>query len=476
MLLQPTIFICSLFISAIIGCLIGYSGFRERKRTLFEEGSKLYTQQIPFGAYCRYAEVRKKSISTIHGRVRSAWPFFLFPAAILIWLIDWITRQDFVTSHRELTALPALIGVIGGIWIMEIITDIKLDLPALRIFLDSQFERSRFITCDIRQMLFAFLSWFLILLIGGMYLSIYSAKLSLFKSLFPLHVVSVTIGNIGNLPWLITLVVFLVLLRLFLNIFALQYARLTASLQPLEHTQWASLAPRILAWCQLTGVEFASVMVAQDLINRQAIRLAGLGHRPTLIISEALLRTGEWRQYDTFICQAIAIYKRLEPQKQLMRDILALSILIAWIAIAPITVMFPASPARDIICDILFIGLGIAGIAVHTLLSVKNIHATDDFVIKLTGDPLALITVHHVLAALNGEPIKPITNDATTKNDRMQRLVEKGNALWPRAPYAGTPIPSPLKVEINNYPITAPLNQATLPAPVPKVTYGNLAS
>lgn len=154
MLLQLTIFTCSLFISAIIGCLSGYSGFKKRKRTLFEEGSKLYTQQIPFGAYCRYAEVRKESISIIHWRVRSAWPFFLFPAAILTWLIDWIARQYFITSHRELTALPALIGVIGGIWVMEIIADIKLDLPAIRIFLESQFERSRFIMCDISQMLF----------------------------------------------------------------------------------------------------------------------------------------------------------------------------------------------------------------------------------------------------------------------------------------------------------------------------------
>lgn len=99
MLLQLTIFVSSLFISAIIGCLLGYSGFKKRKRTLLEEGSKLYIQQIPFGAYCRYAEDRKASIAALHGRVRSAWPFFLFPALIIIWLIDWITRQDFVTSH-----------------------------------------------------------------------------------------------------------------------------------------------------------------------------------------------------------------------------------------------------------------------------------------------------------------------------------------------------------------------------------------
>lgn len=476
MLLQLTIFVSSLSISAIIGCLLGYSAFKERKRTLLEEGSRLYTQQIPFGAYCHYAQVRKESIDATHGRVRSAWLFFLFPALIFAWLIDWITQQNFVEAHRELTALPALIGVIGGIWVMEIVADIKLDLPAIHLFMESQFERAHFIMCDIRQMLFSFLSHFLILLIGGMYLSIYSASFSLFQALLPLHVVFVTLGNIGSLPWLITFVVFLILLRLFLNIFALQYARLTASLQPLEQTQWTFLAPRILAWRQHTGVEFASVMVAKDLINRQAVRLAGLGGRPTLIISEALLRTGEWRQYDTFICQAIGMYKQLEPQKRLLRNILALSILVAWLAIAPITLMFPASPARDIICNILFIGLGIAGLSTYGLLSEQNTHATDDFVLKLTGDPLALITVHHVLAALNGKPIKPITSDAITKNDRMQRLVGKLYTLSPRAPYATMPVPSPLLIRVEHEPITVPLNQATPPAPVPEMAYGILAS
>lgn len=114
--------------------------------------------------------------------------------------------------------------------------------------------------------------------------------------------------------------------------------------------------------------------------------------------------------------------------------------------------------------------------ATYALLSEQNTHATDDFVLKLTGDPLALITVHHVLAALNGKPIKPITNDAITKNDPIQRLIDKVHTLWPHAPYASMPVPSPLKIRIEHEPITIPLNQATLPAPVPEVAYGDLAS
>ncbi|EFH83260.1 hypothetical protein [Ktedonobacter racemifer] len=476
MLLQLTVMACSLILSMIAGCLIGYWGFRKRKRTVFEEGLKLYTQQIPFGAYCRYAQVRQKTISQVHNQVW-IWGILLpLPAIIGNLLASSIIRVD--TSAQAsigIATRSALVGLVIGVGLFEFISDVRLDLAAMRIFEFNPLERSLFIKADLFKILSTYISAAAFLLSMLIYFLLYPPRTLLINIIFKPPIFSIIFGSIANVYFFIFITLIVIAIFAFTTIFTLPYANLSSSLQPIEETQWANLIPRIQTWIRLAGVEFSAVLVAQDLFGGQEVRLSGPGRRPALIISEALLHASDWRVHDTIICQGIIMHKQKSALKPLMAGLAGFGTFIAWILLAPILLQLPSSLTRDVVFDILLIGIPITIIlAMVLIVGLKQVDTHNAAIIKLTGDPLALLVLHHVRAALNGSPFT--SDNLKIAKGRFERIIASLHTGSPQAPYATLPVPSPLKIRIEHEPITIPLNQATLPAPVPEVAYGDLAS
>ncbi|GHO70295.1 hypothetical protein KSC_091870 [Ktedonobacter sp. SOSP1-52] len=476
MLLQLTIIACSLILSTIAGCLIGYWGFRKRKRAVFEEGLKLYTQQIPFGAYCRYAQVRQKTISQVHNQVW-IWGILLpLPAIIGNLLASSIIKVG--TSAQAsigIATRSALIGLVIGVGLFEFISDARLDLAAMRIFEFNPLEHSRFIKADLFKILSTYTSAAASLLGILIYFLLYPPRTLLINIIFKPPIFSIIFGSIANAYFFVFITLIVIATFTFTTIFTLPYANLTSSLQHIEETQWANLIPRIHSWSRLAGVEFSAVLIAQDLFGGQEVRLSGPGRRPALIISEALLRAGDWRVHDTIICQGIIMHKQKSALKLLMAGLTGFGTFIAWVLLAPMLLQLPSSLARDITFDMLLIGIPITIIlAMALIVGLKQEDTHNTAIIKLTGDPLALLVLHHVRVALNGSPFT--SDNLKTAKGRFERLIAELHTGSRLAPYATTPVPSPLKIRIEHEQITIPLNQATPPAPVPEVTYGNLAS
>src|SRR6266568_2589792 len=80
----------------------------------------------------------------------------------------------------------------------------------------------------------------------------------------------------------------------------------------------------------------------------------------------------------------------------------------------------------------------------------------------LTGDPNAVRVALSVTFRFSG-----VTAEQVQQDEQLRKLDELALQSWDRAPQADVPVPTISPVSFDPYPLTAPLNQATAPAPVP---------
>ncbi|GHO49582.1 hypothetical protein KSX_77450 [Ktedonospora formicarum] len=256
----------------------------------------------------------------------------------------------------------------------------------------------------------------------------------------------------------------LVLLLLCFDLFPFQYACLTASIQPIEETEWVELLPRINEWAGRAGVTLASVQVAQDAIGWHGVRIVGLGKRPTLILGEALLRASEWRVRDAFICMALAEHYVGIARRRLRRDIGYLLLLCAWIPCYHFAEQLAHTPMR-IGAWAPYIGFPILALVLGLSHPGRAYYKADRFAATLTGDPAALIVAYRLKMAFNGWSISWSIRSLDGK--RVEQLAKLSMQPWPRALHASVPVPAIMQI---SYYTTLP-QMVTEPAPVPGELY-----
>ncbi|EFH83261.1 hypothetical protein [Ktedonobacter racemifer] len=270
--------------------------------------------------------------------------------------------------------------------------------------------------------------------------------------------------NTDAIPPIVQLIPFILLL-LSGDIFALWHERRRAILQPIEQTRWASLEPRIAAWCRLANVQFTSIQVAHDMVGRHTVRVVGMGQSPLLIISEALLRATDWRQKDALICLGIAMQQKRLARKVFQRHLWLVVIFIVWLAWLQSVQPFQHTTVNITIFLVLFIGLPILAIIILKGYPHRAYRDLDGLAMQLTGDPYALIAVQHLIAALNGFNFNRPQRFSPSAAKRIEALIKLSQSTEARAPYAADPVPAILHITVNGALISVPLNQATPPTP-----------
>ncbi|GHO58031.1 hypothetical protein [Ktedonobacter robiniae] len=276
--------------------------------------------------------------------------------------------------------------------------------------------------------------------------------------------------NTDAIPPIVQLAPFILLL-LSGDIFALQHEKCRAILQPIESTRWAYLEPRIAAWCRLASIQFASIQVAHDIVGRHTVRVVGMGRHPVLIISEALLRATDWRQKDALIYLGIAMQQKRLARKVFQRHLWLVGIFLAWITWGATMQPFPRTAVHIATSLGMLIGLPILALIILMCYPHRAYRDLDLLAALLTGDPLALIAVQHLIAALNGFKFDRSQRFSPSAADRIEALIKLSKSTSTRAPYAADPVPAILHITVNGTQVSVPLDQATPPTSGPEVAY-----
>jgi len=344
-----------------------------------------------------------------------------------------------------------------GMYINNLIRAAVVDVEALHAFQISSLSRDTILKLKLRSVVFA--------LPMLCYLEALALILLLNHNVLPESVLLL-------FPFL---VVILLVIR---NFFALRLYRLATPLQPIEQTQWASLVPRIQRWARLAGIEFASIQLQQDLIGTSIVGIIGLG-RPTLILSETLLRYTDWLQQDAIIGLAIGLAQKRMFLTNFVRSLLLIIAFFAFIALFPFitSLVGLVGSGTTILCIVLVVSilLRVAGIIARRHLRSAYFDV-DRIAALLTGDPIAVMVALNTINALNGvSAAKRRSRLVPSTYERMQQLEVILHQPWPRAAHATMPVPSIMAIGLGEHYLTMPLDQATEAAPLPAMPYASPA-
>ncbi len=271
-----------------------------------------------------------------------------------------------------------------------------------------------------------------------------------------------------GLIWLIPLLT--VLVFLVHDAFAMQEVRWWYPSTPIEQTAWADLEPRIRAWAAYAGVRIGSIEVLDT--NQFGASLAGEAGwgLPTVYFSENVLGGADWRQQDALTAIVLGLV-RYRAGVRLLKSLYALG---EGIALAALFVGMAVAESNDLSSFLLFALTAVVTsifVSRHILWRLfagyKTAHYAslqERFAAGLTGDPLAMIVALHTLYELAFVPL-PL------HSDRLKLLNQLRGQPGHWAPWADLPVPSAIPFTIDGQTLTAPLESAPPPPPVPTAPY-----
>jgi hypothetical protein len=204
-----------------------------------------------------------------------------------------------------------------------------------------------------------------------------------------------------------------------------------------------------------------------DLVSVGAV---GFGP-PTMFFSERSLRAIDWRQQDALTDLALGI-ARYRTGDRLTRCLYAFAEGTLLAGFFLLVAYVESSGLRD--TGGLFSAFVIAGTipigrhAISRLYTGYDIVRTrqlgERFAAGLTGDPLAIMVALHTLLAIHMAP-------PSRASQRLNLLEQLRGQPGHWAPWADNPVPSAIPLVWNGHTLTAPLESAPPPAPVPTAPY-----
>ncbi len=452
------VFVGGQLLAILVFSSVGLVAVGYRRRALQREMMGAGAMSLSLEAYLRFAAARVRILLAAR-RVNTI--IFLIALICIIFTIAIITVINSDTSNSVniatpfvlyvLIALVLFIGLYVGAYVHDIVGAVLVDAEALRVAQMSTLQHDDIVALKVRTVLYKLLPLLLYFeMLGTIILFGSNAYVSL---LLLLLVAAIVIGVAA--------------------VFALPIYTATASLQPIEQTQWAALAPRIAAWAHLAGVEFASVQVQQDLVGMVNIRSLGV-RRPTLIISETLLRYTEWRQQDALIAIALGVVRKHLYRNNLLRSFFLLAAAAVFI-IALSFILSLSVASFTWIFLVLILYLLLLGVRIGSRRFLQTSYfGVDRIAALLTGDPLAVMVALHTINTLNGMPAMQGSVLVPAVGRRLLKLDELVRQPWQRAPQAAALVPACAPMSFGPYYLTVSLDQATKPDPVPSVPYANL--
>ncbi|MBV9232349.1 MAG: hypothetical protein JOZ18_23780 [Chloroflexi bacterium] len=455
MLGQLLFFLCAQTIFIAVFSIVGLRKIRLRQRALQQE---IAAGNTSLEAYQRFMAARTSTGYTT--RLLTARTIMI--AAPCIGLIVFLSVifnsfiPDLLNFFLQASVLYPLllapyIGYYIGGRVHDIVGALVVDAEAVRFFQVSNLQRSEIATLKRRQ---ALLQWLPSALFWETLaiLFIFTSSGSLFDVLLLLLALclcsAMVIGVVFDAPL---------------------YA-FTHKLQPIAQTQWATLAPRIAAWAHLAGVEFSSIQIQQAMPDTIDMNISGLG-KPMLIISEFFLRHSEWRQQDALVSMLIGLAKRKVNLHTFLDNLISVIIVVAYVLVLPFTKL---SSTDVLALAITFLSPLLLLIVAYILMSTISAYSrrlqTRDYIEAdrmasfLTGDPVAVMVVLNLIYALSGVTMNQ-------QDERMRNLDELARQPWPRAPQAALPVPAVCEVSYDSHLLTASMDGATTPGPVPTAPY-----
>jgi hypothetical protein len=286
-----------------------------------------------------------------------------------------------------------------------------------------------------------------------------------------------------GLPLWLLLVCVPLLAVLSLLVAGLRYRILYAS-RPLEETQWARLAPRILSWAKLARFPYRQTRItSSQAFGFRDGSVGGLFKR-TLYLSDGVLSNTDWRQQDAMIVYLFAQGHRLR-----LAAISNLGISLVTIA-ALVGVFLAQSTISDSLTAELLGGFGLflvlIALLVIRMVSLVRLYGRnnrlpfycDRVASELTGDPLAMMvllnTLNQITLGYMGAA-NPYVSSGSRQSLLVQRMAQLESLMrkeGPRAPWAYQLVPSMGPVYLGPIPLTIPYEQpGTTPGPVPASRY-----
>lgn len=269
--------------------------------------------------------------------------------------------------------------------------------------------------------------------------------------------------------------------------FAGALLRWTSPSQPIEQTQWAALGPRIQGWGRLAGVGVKAIYV-QQTARLGTGTIVGIGPRRarTLLISDVLLNSTDWRQQD-----ALIVYTLTTNATGVVLRGRLIRLLISYAALALVAGIFIAQlyiaqnglavPPALVAALVIFALLLLIGVFVYLAVAAtfdrRNTRlrflAADARAAAFIGDPLALMVALNTLSALNGTPTDRRVANLPSTTERVAALDTLLRQPGPRAPFAWQLVPSIVPVYVGPYCLTVPLASVlpSVPTPVPAKQY-----
>jgi hypothetical protein len=446
-------FVVTLLFSIVVYSTLSLVGGWFCRRALHYASSQLSTQRFPLEAYQRFIAARAHILARtqcIRGVL--SWGMVLFPAPFII-KATGIFPLSVYTPHLFLAAV--ILGAIAGTLAADRVGVNATD--ARRLFQIGGPLHVEKWTINIRKTLLRALPLLLIF------------------SIFTLLFFFISTFNTATIILLLSLLAISLIFQTIVRpIFAVPFYRLTASLQQIDQTRWAELAPRITAWARLAGIEFASIQIEQTQLGHATLHILGIGKHPTFIMSEFLLSNTEWRQQDALIAIAIGMSKKQIARKIFLRNLFLLSTLITCLALIPLTAAFLPPIIPGVILAFTFMGLPILAILFLASYPRKAYYDVDCIAAHLTGDPYAVMVAYNIINALNGMSPTCGIQKQDMFNERMQKLSELALQPWQHAPQAYHPVPAVMPIQFASYDLTVSLSQTAQPVPVPGTPYESI--
>lgn len=440
----------ALLVPLVMAAIIGRSNIRRLRQVVATH----YGQKSALDGYFRYASARADTPIKLHKLII----YYIVSLFVLEIISSILTAFNDALTHEGFSNLVGeyfYCSFIISFWLLIFSIAIATDPLALRAFQVNDLP-------------------------GGKYKQVYlynyffPQALIFLPSLVLVGIVLYAIGGLGLISdkMQITIYSALIITVLFSgDLLALQHERRKTILQPIESTRWAYLEPRIAAWCRLVNVRFGSIQVAHDIFGRHTVRVVGMGQKSVLIISETLLRATDWRQKDALICLGIAMQQKRLACKVFLRHLWLVGIFLVWLGWLQAVQFFPFAAFRIIVSLLILIGLPIIAIVILVSYPHRAYRDLDRLATQLTGDPLALIAIQHLIAALNGFKFDRRQRFFPSPADRIEALIKLSKSAEARAPYAADPIPAILYITVNGAQVSVPLTRATPLASVPGETY-----
>lgn len=398
------------------------TGGRASKYTLLEAYARAYHR---FRAYLR--------------------PFLIVQALI------WLTVFFFTTFPSAFIVTPGLTICIAGIagflvlLIFQVIYGIVIGRYALANILTIRVTVGEVLARSLKQGLYAYLSLLVVVEAIGIFI--------LLNSIF------------SNMIWLfgVTIAIFAAVLGPV--VFGGYIHRWIYRAVPVEQSQWSALGERVQQWAALAEVRFHGIYVQHETsLYTQGTAISGMW-RTSLFLSDLFLEYSDWRQQDAIITDVLSLLAQ-HPFRYLLLSRFFLSLFLV-LVIFMLTQAIALFPAFALLIFLIAVALLIAFLLswqANLRKITSHYFLADAQTMAMTGDPLALIVALNTLAALN-------PHTAALGMRRIQRLEKQMQRPGPRAPWAMSQVPSIVPVVRESRTFTMPIDQISLPAPVPATPY-----